>query len=159
MYFISCYLHSYHSIIFILCTSLLLFIFVPKVQFHRNKNKAKLGGAITKSMKNPNPSLKMSSNLTDVSTSSEVSSTGGYSSARVSGGVKIYDTPAMREETKKQNEKLMKENAQLMLRVSELEGLLGKAKATGGVNEEVEKKTSVTFNTEEKEEEEGDSAV
>lgn len=159
------YLHSYHSIIFILCSSLLLFIFVPKVQFHRNKNKAKLGGAITKSMKmknvsSPNPSLnKMSSNLTDVSTSSEVSSTGGYSSARVSGGVKIYDTPAMREETKKQNEKLMKENAQLMLRVSELEGLLGKAKATGGVNEEVEKKTSVTFNTEEKEEEEGDSAV
>ena len=28
------------SIIFILCSSLLLFIFVPKVQFHRNKNKA-----------------------------------------------------------------------------------------------------------------------
>ena len=144
------YLHSYHSIIFILCSSLLLFIFMPKVQFHRNKNKAKLGGAITKSMKNvpsSNPSLnKMSSNLTDVST-------------RVSGGVKIYDTPAMREETKKQNEKLMKENAQLMLRVSELEGLLGEAKATGGVNEEAEKRTFVTFNTEEKEEEEGDSAV
>ena len=74
----------------------------------------------------------------------------------------------MREETKKQNEKLVKENAQLTLRVSELEGLLQEAKVTGEVDEEEEKRTSVTFsdpdltaNAEEKEEEgeEGDSAV
>ena len=74
----------------------------------------------------------------------------------------------MREETKKQNEKLVKENAQLTLRVSELEGLLQGAKVTGGVEEEEEKRTYVTFsdpdltaNAEEKEEEgeEGDSAV
>ena len=116
-----------------------------------------------KHMSSSNPSLnRVSSNVTDVSTSSVTSSS---TDSDRDLGVKIYDTPAMREEIKKKNETLVKENAQLQLRVSELEGLLDEVKATGGVNKE-EKRTSVTFsdpdtgNAEEKEEEEeGDSAV
>ena len=115
-----------------------------------------------KHVSSSNPSLnKLSSNVTDVSTSSAASTTDSDRDL----GVKIYDTPAMREEIKKKNETLVKENAQLTLRVTELEGLLDEAKVTGGVKEE-EKSTSVTFsdpdltsNAEEKEEEEEDSAV
>ena len=53
-----------------------------------------------KHMSSSNPSLnRVSSNVTDVSTSSVASSTDSDRDL----GVKIYDTPAMREEIKKKN--------------------------------------------------------
>ena len=83
---------------------------------HRNKNKAKLGTSIKSSMANMNY-------RTQESTTSTASMDSAISD---DGGVKIYDTPAMREEIKKKNETLTKENARLTIRVAELEELLGK---------------------------------
>ena len=56
---------------------------------------------------------------------STTSTTSLDSSVSDDGGVKIYDTPAMREGIRKKNETLTKENARLTIRVAELEGLLG----------------------------------
>ena len=83
---------------------------------HRNKNKAKLGTSIKSSMANTNYRTQEST----ISTSSMDSSVSD------DGGVKIYDTPAMREGIKKKNETLTKENARLTIRVAELEELLDK---------------------------------
>lgn len=51
-------------------------------------------------------------------------------------GVKIYDTPAMREETKKKNETLLEENTRLVERVEQLEVLLREANGVVVTDEE-----------------------
>jgi len=86
------------------------------------------------------------------------------SSVSDDGGVKIYDTPVMREGIKKKNETLTKENARLTIRVAELEELLDKKDI---LVEKDDNKPSVRFSDEvtseskEEDEEEGgeDSAV
>ena len=120
---------------------------------HRNKNKAKLGTSIKSSMANMNY-------RTQESTTSTASMDSAVSD---DGGVKIYDTPAMREEIKKKNETLTKENTRLTIRVAELEELLGKKDV---VVEKDDDKPSVRFSevtSESKEEDDeeggGDSAV
>ena len=100
---------------------------------HRNKNKAKLGTSIQKSMANMNYRTQESSTST-ASMDSSVSD---------DGGVKIYDTPAMREEIKKKNETLTKENARLTIRVAELEELLGKKDVV--VEKDDDRRSSVRF--------------
>ena len=121
---------------------------------HRNKNKAKLGKSIQKSMANMNY-------RTQESTTSTASMDSAVSD---DGGVKIYDTPAMREEIKKKNESLTKENARLTIRVAELEELLGKKDVV--VEKDDNGRSSVRFSevtseSKEEDEEEGgeDSAV
>jgi len=120
---------------------------------HRNKNKAKLGTSIKSSMANTNYRTQESTTST-ASMDSSVSD---------DGGVKIYDTPAMREEIKKKNETLTKENARLTIRVAELEELLDKKDI---LVEKDDNKPSVRFSDEltsesKEDEEEGgeDSAV
>jgi hypothetical protein len=138
------------------CSSLLLFIFVPKVQFHRKKNKAKLGTAIKKSILNSNAS-RTSACDSNLSTASE--GTGGSFDA-VDTGIKIYDTPAMRDEMKKENKTLTKENTRLELRVAELESLLSKIEGSAGEVNDEQRRSSVTFSeAEESKEAEEESAV
>ena len=134
---------------------MLLFIFVPKVQFHLKKNKAKLGTAIKKSRQNSNAS-KTSACDSNLSTASEGT---GCSFDALDTGIKIYDTPAMRDEMKKENQKLTKENTRLELRVAELESLLSKKEGSAGEVNGEQKRSSVTFSEVEESKEAEESAV
>jgi hypothetical protein len=90
-----------------------MFIFVPKIMFHREANKNKTKSATTAVSDFVKRSSKMTSSDPIVPQQSEVSS----STTSESEGMVILDNPAMREEMKAENQRLIR-------RVADLETLL-----------------------------------
>jgi hypothetical protein len=105
------------SIIFVLCSSLVLFIFVPKIISHRSKDKNKLKSAIRSSAVTERKG-SLDSSTSNASVPISTSNTSSES------GVKIVDHPALRQAMTNDNVTLKKENERLAAHVYELESLL-----------------------------------
>jgi len=114
------------SVITVLCTSLLLFIFVPKVIFDRELDNK---GAKKGQLKNQRQNIR-SSVMRSTSRSEEYKS-------EIENGMVIVNHPKMREQMRVENEELKK-------RVSELETLLKAKRQEEHYKKEEEKGMSVT---------------
>eukprot|EP01082_Thalassiosira_pseudonana_P010674 g9480.t1 g9480 contig37:43602-44069(+) len=84
------YFYVLASIIFVLCSSLVLFIFVPKIISHRSKDKNKLKSAIRSSAVTERKG-SLNSSTSNASVPISTSNTSSES------GVKIVDRPALRQ--------------------------------------------------------------
>jgi len=106
------------AIITVVCLSLLLFIFVPKIVFHRNRDKAEsIISGTRQSLKKFISNTNQSSRSMEIRRSLRISSNAEESEEN---GLVIVDHPMMRE-------KMMAENVTLRRRVAELEKRRGAA--------------------------------
>merc|ERR1712099_61235 len=94
------------GIVFVVCMSLLIFIFVPKMIYHRKKDKLSRKDTISNSL----PKMSMESTSTECTNSSLETE-----------GSLIIDHPKLRQNLQQQNKKLTETNEKLSRRVAEIE--------------------------------------
>jgi hypothetical protein len=123
------------SLIFVIATSVLLFVFVPKILTRRKADRCSIRNAIRESTLNVSQQLRGNFVLQtpqDTSGSFQFAAQSSDLDSSLGSGVKILSRPEDVQEITKENEKLKSQLADARLRLSELQGLVSEQTAAPG---------------------------
>ena len=129
------------AIIFVMCLSLEVFLFYPKIRFHMSKNKLSMkesiGGMSEVNKQSSQFEMKRYSSQLTTDSSIPVEPEAEEAGLEDFGIIKVIDTPAIREEMKTENAKLLKKVKGYERRISLLEKNLGESSPVLQVDEAV----------------------